>query len=82
MISLEVNGVGREFGGPPDRPILRYVRGVLGLSSTKFGCGVALCGACTVHIDGQVVRGCVTPVAAAAGKRLFSLPIPQQVATA
>lgn len=82
MISLEVNGVGREFGGPPDRPILWYVREVLGLSSTKFGCGVALCGACTVHIDGQVVRGCVTPVAAAAGKRLFSLPIPQQVATA
>lgn len=73
MISLEVNGVSREYDGPPDMPLLWYVRDVLGLTGTKFGCGVALCGACTVHIDGQAVRGCVTPVVAAAGKSVTTI---------
>jgi isoquinoline 1-oxidoreductase alpha subunit len=73
MISLKVNGVSREFDGQPDMPILWYVRDVLGLTGTKFGCGMALCGACTVHLDGQAIRGCVTPVAAAAGRNITTI---------
>ncbi len=73
MISLKVNGETREFDGEPDMPILWYVRDILGLTGTKFGCGIALCGACTVHIDGQAVRGCVTPVSAAAGKNVTTI---------
>lgn len=73
MISLTVNGVTREFDGDPAMPILWYVRDILGLSGTKFGCGVALCGACTVHIDGRAVRGCVTPVSAASGKDVTTI---------
>jgi isoquinoline 1-oxidoreductase alpha subunit len=73
MLSITVNGVSREFDGDPDMPILWFVRDELGLSGTKFGCGKALCGACTVHIDGQAVRACVTPVAAAAGKSITTI---------
>ena len=73
MISLNVNDAAHEFDGDPSMPILWYVRDVLGMTGTKFGCGVALCGACTVHIDGQAVRGCVTPVAAAAGKNITTI---------
>jgi isoquinoline 1-oxidoreductase alpha subunit len=73
MISINVNGVDRQFDGEPDMPLLWYVRDVLGLTGTKFGCGIALCGACTVHIDGKAVRGCVTPVAAAAGKNVTTI---------
>ena len=73
MISLTVNGVSREFDGNPDMPVLWYVRDELGLSGTKFGCGMALCGACTVHIDGRAVRACVTPVSAAANRKVTTI---------
>lgn len=66
MISLEVNGVARQFDGEPDMPLLWYLRDELGLSGTKFGCGTGLCGACTVHLDGQAVRSCLTAVSEAA----------------
>jgi isoquinoline 1-oxidoreductase alpha subunit len=73
MLSITVNGVSHEFDGDSEMPILWFVRDELGLSGTKFGCGKALCGACTVHIDGQAVRACVTPVAAAAGKSITTI---------
>jgi isoquinoline 1-oxidoreductase alpha subunit len=73
MISLTVNGVSREFDGDPDMPVLWYVRDELGLGGTKFGCGMALCGACTVHIDGRAVRACVTPVSAAANRNVTTI---------
>ena len=73
MISLTVNGVSREFDGDPDMPVLWYVRDELGLSGTKFGCGMALCGACTVHIDGRAVRACATPVSAAAKRKVTTI---------
>ena len=73
MISLKVNGESKTFDGEADMPLLWYVRDVLGLTGTKFGCGIAMCGACTVHIDGEAVRGCVTPVAAAAGRNVTTI---------
>ena len=56
MIELKVNGVDRSFGGDQNMPLLWYLRDILGLTGTKFGCGVALCGACTVHRNGEAVR--------------------------
>ncbi len=73
MISLKINGVKRQFNGDPKMPLLWYLRDELGLTGSKFGCGMALCGACTVHVDGRAVRGCVTPVAAAGGKDLTTI---------
>ena len=73
MISLKINGVSRQFNGDPDMPLLWYVRDELGLSGTKFGCGMALCGACTMHVDGAAVRSCVTPVSAAAGTQVTTI---------
>ena len=73
MVSLKVNGVSRDFDGDPNMPILWFVRDELGLSGTRFGCGMALCGACTVHLDGKAVRACVTPVAAAEGKDITTI---------
>ena len=73
MLSLNINGINRQFDGDPDMPILWFVRDELGLTGTKFGCGKALCGACTVHLDGQAVRACVTPVSAAAGKSVTTI---------
>ena len=73
MLSLNINGINRKFDGDPDMPILWFVRDELGLTGTKFGCGKALCGACTVHLDGQAVRACVTPVSAAAGKSVTTI---------
>ncbi len=64
MISLTVNGVRREVDADPDMPLLWALRDLLKLTGTKYGCGAALCGACTVHLDGQPVRACVTPLAA------------------
>jgi isoquinoline 1-oxidoreductase alpha subunit len=66
MIQLKVNGVNRNFDGDPDMPLLWYLRDILGLTGTKFGCGVSLCGACTVHQNGDAIRSCVTPMSAAA----------------
>jgi len=73
MISLKINGVSRQFNGDPNMPLLWYVRDELGLSGTKFGCGMALCGTCTMHVDGAAVRSCVTPVSAAAGKQVTTI---------
>ncbi len=65
MLNLKVNGEARSFDGDPDMPLLWYLRDELGLTGVKFGCGAALCGACTVHLDGDAARACVTPVSAA-----------------
>jgi isoquinoline 1-oxidoreductase alpha subunit len=73
MIQLKVNGVENSFDGDPNLPLLWYLRDVLGLTGTKFGCGMALCGACTVHQDGKAVRSCVTSVSAAAGKEITTI---------
>lgn len=73
MVTLKVNGVSRQFNGDPDMPILWYLRDELGLTGSKFGCGSGLCGACTVHLDGQAVRSCVTPVSAAEGKSVTTI---------
>jgi isoquinoline 1-oxidoreductase alpha subunit len=64
MIALTINGERREVDVPPDMPLLWVLRDVLGMTGTKFGCGMSLCGACTVHLDGQAIRSCVTPVSA------------------
>src|SRR5678810_498017 len=64
MIALTVNGETREVDVPPEMPLLWVLRDVLGLTGTKFGCGMALCGACTVHLGGQAVRSCQTPISA------------------
>jgi len=73
MIPLKVNGVQRSFDGDPDLPLLWYLRDVLGLTGTKFGCGMALCGACTVHLDGKAIRSCVTGVGKVAGKEITTI---------
>ena len=73
MILLDVNGTEQRFEGSPEMPLLWYLRDVLGLTGTKFGCGMGLCGACTVHLDGRAIRGCVTPVGAAAGRKLTTI---------
>jgi isoquinoline 1-oxidoreductase subunit alpha len=62
MINLRVNGERRELDAPADMPLLWVLRDLLGLTGTKFGCGIAQCGACTVHVDGRAVRSCVLPV--------------------
>lgn len=64
MIELQINGETRQLDIEPEMPLLWALRNELGLTGTKFGCGIAACGACTVHIDGQAVRSCVTPVSA------------------
>ncbi len=63
MVSLKINGEVRNADAPPDMPLLWVLRDILGLTGTKFGCGIAQCGACTVHIDGAPVRSCLLPVA-------------------
>ncbi|HJU87982.1 MAG TPA: (2Fe-2S)-binding protein [Gemmatimonadaceae bacterium] len=72
-ITLTVNGARRVVRVPSDTPLLWVLRDALALTGTKFGCGVAQCGACTVHLDGQPIRSCMTPVAAAAGKRITTI---------
>ena len=73
MIQLKVNGVDRTFDGDPEMPLLWYLRDELGLVGTKYGCGVALCGACTVHQNGEAIRSCVSPVKAAAGGQVLTI---------
>lgn len=73
MASLNVNGKTVRFDADPDTPLLWVLRDSAGLTGTKYGCGVALCGACTVHVDGQPVRSCSTPVSAVAGKRITTI---------
>jgi isoquinoline 1-oxidoreductase subunit alpha len=70
-MQLNVNGTAREVDAPEDMPLLWVLRDLLGLTGTKFGCGMAQCGACTVHLEGRAVRSCVTPVSAV-GKRMVT----------
>ena len=72
-MQLTVNGVSREVQAPPDMPLLWVLRDVLGLTGTKFGCGMAQCGACTVHVNGEPLRSCVMPVSAVAGKSITTI---------
>ena len=71
--SLRVNGQERSFGGDPSMPLLWYLRDELGLTGTKYGCGVAQCGACTVHVDGDAARACTTTVQEVAGKSVTTI---------
>ena len=73
MATLIVNGAERRFDGDPDMPLLWYLRDELGLTGTKFGCGVAQCGACTILLDGTAVRACQTPVSAAEGAKITTI---------
>jgi isoquinoline 1-oxidoreductase alpha subunit len=73
MVSLTINGRMRDVDVSPDTPILWVLRDSLHLTGTKFGCGIAQCGACTVHLDGQPVRSCSTPVSAAVGKKVTTI---------
>jgi isoquinoline 1-oxidoreductase alpha subunit len=70
---LNVNGTRREVEAPPDMPLLWVLRDLLGLTGTKFGCGIAQCGACTVHLDGEPLRSCVVPVAAVADRAITTI---------
>ncbi len=72
-MKLTVNGVEREVNASSDMPLLWALRDLLGLTGTKFGCGIAQCGACTVHLDGTPRRSCVTPLSAAAGKKITTI---------
>lgn len=73
MAQLRINGAAHEVDVPSDMPLLWVIRDVVGMTGTKFGCGIAMCGACTVHLDGQPIRSCVTPVSAAAGKEITTI---------
>jgi len=88
MITLDINGQARSVDADPSTPLLWVLRDTLGLTGTKFGCGMALCGACTVHVDGKPVRSCSTPAALAAGKKITTIeglgtsPVGQKVQAA
>jgi isoquinoline 1-oxidoreductase alpha subunit len=73
MISLTINGQSHNLDVEPDTPLLWAIRENAGLTGTKYGCGIAQCGSCTVHIDGAPVRSCVTPVSTVAGKRITTI---------
>jgi isoquinoline 1-oxidoreductase subunit alpha len=73
MISLTVNGTSQRVDVSPDTPLLWVLRDNLGLTGTKYGCGMALCGACTVHVNGEATRSCVMPISAAAGKSVLTI---------
>lgn len=72
-MKLQVNGTTHEVDAPADMPLLWAIRDLLNLTGTKFGCGMAQCGACTIHLDGAPVRSCVTPVSAAEGKAITTI---------
>lgn len=72
-ITLTVNGKARTVDVSPDTPLLWVLRDTLGLTGTKFGCGMSLCGSCTVHVDGEATRSCVTPVSSVAGKKITTI---------
>ncbi len=72
-MKLHVNGRDHEISVPEEMPLLWVLRDVLGLTGTKFGCGMALCGACTVHLDGQALRSCVTPVSEVVGRKITTI---------
>ncbi len=72
-MKLDINGTAHEVDAAPDMPLLWALRDIVGLTGTKFGCGASLCGACTVHVDGQATRACVTPLASVAGRRITTI---------
>ena len=73
MITLSINGTQHQVDLEPDTPLLWAIRDAVGLTGTKFGCGIAQCGACTVHIDGVAMRSCSVPIAAVAGKKITTI---------
>ena len=73
MVKLQVNGQTQSFDGDPSMPLLWYLRDELGLTGTKYGCGVALCGACTVHVDGEAARACITAVSDVSGRSVTTI---------
>ncbi len=73
MSTLQVNGQDRQVDVDPSTPILWVLRDTLGMTGTKFGCGAALCGACTVHMNGTAIRSCVTPISAASGQKITTI---------
>jgi isoquinoline 1-oxidoreductase subunit alpha len=81
MTTLNINGKPHQVDLPADTPLLWALRDHLGLTGTKFGCGMALCGACTVHLDGEPTRACVTPISAAADKKIVTIEAIDQDAT-
>ena len=72
-VNFDVNGQQRRFDGDPETPLLWVIRDELGLTGTKYGCGIAQCGACTVHVDGQPLRSCSAPIAAIAGRKVTTI---------
>ena len=73
MITLDINGVSRSVDAPPNMPLVWVLRDLLGLMGPKYGCGIASCGACTVHLNGEARRSCATPVGAAVGKKITTI---------
>jgi isoquinoline 1-oxidoreductase subunit alpha len=73
MVALSINGEKREVDVPADMPLLWVLRDVLGMTGTKFGCGLGLCGACTVHLNGNAIRSCITPVSAVADQPIRTI---------
>ena len=73
MITLHINGQDKSIDAPEDMPLLWVLRDIVGLTGTKFGCGIGQCGACTVHIDGNPTRSCLLPVSAAAGRSITTI---------
>ena len=73
MIALNINGKSMNLDVAPDTPLLWVLRDTLDMTGTKFGCGMALCGACTVHLNGAAIRSCLTPVSAAAGQKVTTI---------
>ena len=73
MIRITVNGKARQFDGDPDMPLLWYLHDVIELTGTKYGCGMGLCGACTVHVNGEATRSCTVPMKSVAGKSVTTI---------
>lgn len=73
MTQLQINGQTKDVDGPDDIPLLWALRDELGMTGTKFGCGMAMCGACTVHMDGAAIRSCVTPISAVSGRAISTI---------
>ena len=73
MTTIRINGTTRDVGADPQMPLLWAIRDILGLTGTKFGCGIGACGACTVHMDGQAARSCITPLSATNGHEVITI---------